>query len=121
MDYEEAKEERRKRREAARERNLEWLQQSGLPYELRNDGVIALIRISGKPHCDVYLTTNKWRSFSTPGGKTHYGDVSKFLQWLEHQVAPPEPQKYTNWQTVVEEAKKSGKAIKAHDGGWILK
>lgn len=65
--------------------NMETLEKSTVPYEVTNDGFCCVFRVEGRPRCDFYPTTNRWRDVDA---KISYkGTAQHFLHWYETRYA----------------------------------
>lgn len=124
--YQSLKEERKERKSASLEENMKAINESGLPYETRNNGTVILFRLPGKPDVDFYPTTNHWHIIIANERLKMDGNAKKFLKWFEKQHITDSFRKtddmvYTNWEVVKAKAIKFKKTIVVVSNGWILK
>jgi hypothetical protein len=78
------KDERRARRQAASIRNVLAIGSSGIACEYRRAENVYLFREQGKPSCDFYPASGKWK---VNGQKVawKYGGGESFINWYRKQ------------------------------------
>jgi hypothetical protein len=63
--------------------NLAALADSGIPHRVANRGETLLFREDGKPRCDFYPSTGRWRVVNAR--ETFSGGAVAFLAWYRRQ------------------------------------
>lgn len=74
---------REERRQWRLKKNWQEIESRGTPYTTNNNGVTLLFRLDGKPKCEFYPGTGRWRVAGVE--KTFRGGARKFFDWLERQ------------------------------------
>lgn len=76
---------RREEQEKAQKRkaaNLAVLRASVIPFQIRNDGDVVLVRDKGYPGLDFWPSKNKW----SVGGRTMMGDAGALIEFLKRRA-----------------------------------
>lgn len=83
--YDEYREHKNEMRTARTLANMKAIQESGIPFLSHNDYQTLLFREAGKPKCDFYPGTGRWRLAQK--NRTLRGGAKAFLAWYQKQGA----------------------------------
>jgi len=75
------KEERQERHANWKEKNMDVLNKSNVPFRLTNGGEACLFRLGDRPYADFYPSTGRWRVVDNTKSRAQSGGAKKFLQW----------------------------------------